>query len=273
MRSGFGVRFIKIFIVLFAGTSFAGCTALIEKGSSHTPEHYNQCLVGTAVTGAVIGAVVATPLAAGIGTIVGSAVGVHICGEETVTGTDRMEPEQSGYFWPDDQDADGVLDGSDACPSTPMGVEIDNNGCASDSDGDGVPDYLDQCLETLSGDIVDTTGCNLPLVTLQALIGFELESAVLKPEGKLILDGILSDLRDRANQEISIEGHTDSTGSDAYNIDLSQRRAESVVNYLVLKGIDRSRLNAVGVGESSPATSNDSLEGRIYNRRVEIYAR
>ena len=182
------------------------------------------------------------------------------------------EPEQAGYFWADDQDRDGVLDGDDACPFTPEGVAVDSRGCANDNDGDGVPDYLDQCPETPLGNVVDTNGCSLALVKLQG-VHFNFDSASLTGEAKSILNNALSAIKSNPSQNISIEGLTDSTGSDSYNLDLSQRRAESVVNYLVSKGVNRSRLSARGFGEASPVASNDSSSSRALNRRVEIYAR
>lgn len=182
------------------------------------------------------------------------------------------EPDMTGYFWADDQDRDGVVDKNDACPFTPEGVAVDSRGCALDGDGDGVPDYRDQCPDTPAGTVVDTNGCSLALVKLEG-IHFEFDSANLTAEAKSILDGALTAIRSSSSQNLNVEGHTDSTGSDSYNLDLSQRRAEAVVDYLVGHGIDRARLGAKGFGESAPVGTNDSAAGRAQNRRVEIYAR
>lgn len=183
-----------------------------------------------------------------------------------------MEPEQSGFYWPDDQDYDGVIDADDVCPFTPEGIAVESNGCAVDSDGDGVPDYLDKCPETPLGTVVDTDGCGRSLVTLRG-VHFEFDSAILTSEAKSILDRATSAIKSNASQNINVEGHTDSTGSDSYNQDLSHRRAQSVVDYLVSKGVSGSRLSARGFGESNPITSNDSASSRAQNRRVEILAR
>ena len=84
-------------------------------------------------------------------------------------------------------------------------------------------------------------------------------------------------MNDRANMRVRVEGHTDSKGSDAYNQRLSQRRSESVVKYLISKGIDPSRLEAVGFGKSRPIAPNqnpdggDNPIGRAKNRRVEVH--
>jgi OOP family OmpA-OmpF porin len=180
--------------------------------------------------------------------------------------------EETGKFWSDDQDRDGVLDASDRCPFTPEGIEVDSNGCALDADGDGVPDYLDKCPGTPAGTVVDTNGCGLALVKLSG-IHFKFDSASLTADAKGILDRAISSIKANESQNLVVEGHTDSTGPDTYNLGLSQRRAKSVVNYLVSKGINGSRLNAKGLGENSPAASNATREGRAANRRVEIYAR
>lgn len=182
-----------------------------------------------------------------------------------------MAPEaepQAGYFWADDQDRDGVVDRDDLCPFTPEGVAVDANGCAHDSDSDGVPDYLDQCPDTPLGAVVDTNGCPYTILTLSD-VHFEFDSAQLTSQAKSILNQA-SGAVNAAPGNVSVEGHTDSTGSDDYNLGLSQRRAQSVVDYLVSQGVSRSKLSAKGYGESRPATTNATREGRAQNRRVEI---
>ena len=177
----------------------------------------------------------------------------------------------SAIYWYD-EDGDGVNDAQDACPRTPLGVPVNDEGCANDNDGDGVPDYLDKCPETPLGNVVDTNGCSIALVKLQG-IHFQFDSAALTSNAKSILDRSLDAIKSSSSSNLSVEGHTDSTGSDSYNLDLSQRRAESVVNYLTSKGVSASRLNAKGFGESNPTASNDTSASRALNRRVEIYAR
>ena len=77
-------------------------------------------------------------------------------------------------------------------------------------------------------------------------------------------------LRDDPNTYVNIVGHTDNKGTDAYNLDLSQRRAASAATYLASQGVDRTRLRTTGRGETEPIASNDTDEGRAQNRRVEI---
>lgn len=182
------------------------------------------------------------------------------------------EPEMSGHFWIDDQDGDGVRDADDKCPFTPEGVAVDSDGCATDGDGDGVPDYLDKCPETPLGTVVDTDGCARILVTLQN-VHFAFDSAQLTSEAKSILDAAVSRINANPSDTISVEGHTDSTGSDAYNSQLSQRRARAVAEYLASKGVSASRLKTIGKGENDPIASNDTRDGRARNRRVEIIAK
>ncbi len=100
---------------------------------------------------------------------------------------------------------------------------------------------------------------------------FGLNSAKLSAEGKAALDQVIEQLRgfDKV-KSITVTGHTDSTGSAAYNQKLSEKRAQAVVNYLVSKGVNPALLTAVGMGESQPIADNKTREGRAANRRVEI---
>ncbi len=185
-----------------------------------------------------------------------------------------MAPEeqaQTGYFWPDDQDRDGVVDSKDACPFTPDGINVDSNGCALDDDGDGVPNYLDACPGTPAGAVVNTDGCTRKIVSLTG-VNFAFDSATLTSEAKSILDNAAQTINSRSDASITVEGHTDSNGPDAYNQGLSERRANSVKNYLVSKGVTAS-ITAVGKGEMNPVSSNDTREGRAANRRVDVLAK
>ncbi|HYQ89609.1 MAG TPA: OmpA family protein [Candidatus Binatia bacterium] len=101
-------------------------------------------------------------------------------------------------------------------------------------------------------------------------VNFVTNSAELTPESKAILDHVAGSLKDWAEVNVEIEGHTDSVADPAYNMDLSQRRAESVLDYLVSRGVASSRLSAKGYGETHPVASNDTPGGRAKNRRVEL---
>ena len=102
-------------------------------------------------------------------------------------------------------------------------------------------------------------------------VNFDFNKSSLRPESYAILDGNIAKLKANT-KKVTVEGHTDNIGSDAYNDKLSNKRAKTVSDYFVSKGIDASRLTAVGKGESSPIASNDTEEGRFKNRRVELRA-
>ncbi len=101
-------------------------------------------------------------------------------------------------------------------------------------------------------------------------IKFELDRAVLMKSSFPRLNDIVKILQDHPDIKVEIQGHTDSTASDAYNMDLSQRRARTVMKYLQSKGIASSRMTARGYGESRPIDTNDTEKGRSNNRRVEL---
>ena len=174
-----------------------------------------------------------------------------------------------------DTDGDGVYDNSDKCPGTPQGAAVDDTGCPKDSDNDGVPDFKDKCPNTPAGKQVDEDGCAkadtvVKKITLSGDTNFEFNKATLLPSAYPTLDNLAKTMKDNSNTRWRVEGYTDAVGSDSYNMDLSRRRAQSVVDYLINKGIDRSRLEVVPYGESNPVASNDTPEGRAMNRRVEI---
>jgi outer membrane protein OmpA-like peptidoglycan-associated protein len=99
---------------------------------------------------------------------------------------------------------------------------------------------------------------------------FDVDSDVLRPESTPVLNEIERTLSQHEDLSIVIEGHTDSTGDDAHNLDLSERRAAAVVAWLTGQGIDAGRLTAVGKGETEPTADNGTLEGRQANRRVVV---
>lgn len=177
-----------------------------------------------------------------------------------------------------DNDADGVPDGSDQCPDTPAGIQVDAVGCplpppvvTVDSDADTVVDAVDTCSDTPNGMQVDTNGCAKKEQTLVLRnIHFESDSAQLIGDSKSVLDGIYNGMVGQPGMRLHITGHTDSTADDDHNLLLSRARAVSVRSYLMGRGIDRSRLSSDGKGESEPVSTNDTEEGKALNRRVEF---
>jgi OmpA-OmpF porin, OOP family len=173
-----------------------------------------------------------------------------------------------------DADNDGIIDGNDNCPNE-AGPSA-NNGCPwPDSDGDGVLDKDDQCPNEVG--TVANNGC--PEVTeavKEALnayaktILFDTGKSSIKEQSQGVLNDIIAILNDYSRAEFAIQGHTDSVGSEASNMKLSDARAHSVMGYLVQNGISSNRLTAKGYGESNPIAPNNTKAGRANNRRVEI---
>ncbi len=168
---------------------------------------------------------------------------------------------------PLDSDGDGVIDPNDKCPDTPAGAKVDENGCELDGDKDGVVDRLDACPDTAPGTRVGKFGCDCD-VTVR--LTFAVDSATLTEEDKKILDGVAENLKRLKWITGVAEGHTDSTGSEAHNQRLSERRAAAVMDYLNGLGVGETRMTAVGFGESRPVADNATREGRAQNRRVVL---
>ena len=168
-----------------------------------------------------------------------------------------------------DSDGDGVGDSRDQCPNTPAGAKVDERGCELDSDGDGVFDSQDKCPDTPKGDRVDATGCSFKEEIKLPGVVFETGSAELRSESLPVLEGAIATLKRYPELKIEVAGHTDSRGSDAFNLDLSARRAESVLKYLQDGGVTNA-LKSRGYGERQPIGSNTSDDGRQQNRRVVL---
>jgi outer membrane protein OmpA-like peptidoglycan-associated protein len=207
-------------------------------------------------------------------------------GDGVADGIDRCGNTPHGvqvdeFGCPFDADDDGVPDGLDRCPNTPAGAHVDQSGCPVDSDGDGVADGLDRCPNTPADREVDEAGCTRIQAGLEAgrlvlsSVYFRTNSAELLPDSRRVLDEVGQALLDRPESQIEIQGHTDSSGAAAYNLQLSERRAQAVFEYLVATypGLDRGRFTVRGYGESRPIASNDTADGRAMNRRVEFVVR
>jgi OOP family OmpA-OmpF porin len=139
-----------------------------------------------------------------------------------------------------------------------------------DLDGDGVPNERDKCPNTRPGAVVDLDGCEVEAVIELEGVYFDFDKATIKPEGKVVLNEAAALLKKHERVVVEVAGHTDSVGSDAYNQGLSERRANSVKDYLTAQGVTATRLTAKGYGESQPVASNDTDAGRAENRRVEL---
>ena len=173
-----------------------------------------------------------------------------------------------------DTDGDGIADKDDKCPDVAGPAE--NSGCPwPDTDGDGVLDKDDLCPEVAGP--ASNKGCPEPndddqkrLNQYAKTILFDTGKATIKFESAEILNQIINVLKKFPNSRFRIEGHTDSTGKKAKNIELSQNRADAVKIYLIQGGIASDRLESKGYGPEKPIASNKNKKGRALNRRVEI---
>ena len=207
-----------------------------------------------------------------------------------------MEPETiNGYLDKDgcpdalpagDADGDGFDDSIDRCPTEPEDFDSfqDEDGCPDrDNDLDGILDAQDSCpdeREVFNG-FEDEDGCpdeadtrvfiERSRIVIKEKIFFETSRSAIKSESFSLMNEIADLIL--AHDElkmIRVEGHTDSDGGETYNLDLSQARAEAVVDYLVQRGVDRARLDPAGFGKRRPIADNSTEEGKRKNRRVEF---
>jgi OmpA-OmpF porin, OOP family len=197
-----------------------------------------------------------------------------------------------------DNDKDGIYDTQDECPNDPEDRDgfQDTDGCPDpDNDKDGICDPwvaeqhkesqyakichgVDQCPnqpETFNG-FKDEDGCpdekpvEIKAKMILKGVNFKTASAELLEESYYVLEQVYNSLEAYPNVKIEISGHTDDQGGAQYNKVLSEQRAKSVKDYLIMRGISPDRLTAKGYGKEQPKTSNSTPEGRAINRRVEI---
>jgi outer membrane protein OmpA-like peptidoglycan-associated protein len=119
-------------------------------------------------------------------------------------------------------------------------------------------------------DVSQTSDGSAILVNLPDGVTFAVDSITISPTFQTTLDQIATSLKTYPDSLVDVYGHTDSTGSDAYNQGLSERRAKAVADYLTMRGVSGARIRSQGFGEQYPVASNDTAEGRALNRRVEI---
>lgn len=184
-----------------------------------------------------------------------------------------------------DRDGDGFLDEVDGCPDKPEdkdGFE-DADGCPdTDNDRDRILDVVDRCPdepEDYDGD-ADEDGCpdiyktiiiREDKIELKQKVYFATNEDRILSRSFGLLDEVARALNDRQTINVRIEGHTDSVGNEKYNKELSDRRAHAVRQYLMDKGIDGGRMEALGLGEEQPIDDNRTSDGRAANRRVEFH--
>ena len=189
-----------------------------------------------------------------------------------------------------DKDGDGIPDHLDKCPDSDPNIKVGPDGCPLDSDGDGIPDHLDECPNTppglkvlpngcalvgdcrkpRPGEAVDARGCALDQRFILRGVKFEFDSDRLTKPAEKILDDVADTLAAYPDVTVEVQGHTDSLGTDAYNLGLSERRSNSVKRYLSGRGVNGARMRPVGYGEAQPIADNATAEGQEENRRVEF---
>lgn len=201
-----------------------------------------MCAAVGGVTGAALGAIESGSLAAGVGA---AAAGVG-----------------AAYCWvhgDGDEDGDGVPDSRDKCPGTPKGTPVDADGCPPPA-----PAPMPVAVEPAALPKEET-------IVIRN-VHFEFDKATLTAADRAQLDTVATRLKTEATTaRLSVSGHTDSVGSDAYNQRLSEQRAKAVTDYLVGSGVARASVVSVkGVGEAQPVADNHTAEGRAMNRRTEI---
>jgi len=235
---------IALAIAALLSTTLTACSTVPGNDGSRTNPFCT--LAGAAVGGGGAAAIAAAAGPIGAGVLIGAVLGSLACTETppvpaTLAVATTPPPVAVTPVAPElDSDGDGVMDGADLCPGTPPGTKVDANGCPP-------------ILLTLTG------------------VNFKFDSSAIEPTSDEILSQAVAALEASRAVQVTVVGHTDSVGTEDYNVHLSDRRANAVVQYLVAHGIAATRLSAEGRGEREPVQANDTAAGRFENRRVELH--
>jgi len=199
------------------------------------------------------------PTCAAVGGAIGAGLGAIESTSWAGGGALYVGGMAAAYCWvhgDGDEDGDGVPDSRDKCPGTPKGVQVDADGCPPPAPAPMAEEPVVVKEETI----------------VVRDVHFEFNKATLTPADKDVLSTIATRLKQESSTaQLRVTGHTDSVGSDAYNQKLSEKRANSVVQYLVDSGVPRvSFVSVAGAGESQPVADNKTADGRAMNRRTEI---
>lgn len=171
-----------------------------------------------------------------------------------------------------DKDGDGIADKDDKCPDVKGVAKF--NGCP-DTDGDGIEDSKDKCPKVAG--LPENHGCPAVKKEVRKLleralhgVNFRSSKAVIMRNSYSILDNVADIMKMNPAYKLKIQGHTDSYGNDAKNMQLSKDRAQAVKDYLIKRGVEANRLQSTGFGETKPIDTNKTSKGRAKNRRVEF---
>ncbi len=168
-----------------------------------------------------------------------------------------------------DSDADGVIDARDQCPNSASGANVDSLGCADD-DNDGVNNKTDLCSNTKAGVTVGNTGCEVDKEAVELAILFNNNSNDIKSTYNADIERVAHYMKRHPETKVNIIGHTSSVGDSTYNQSLSERRASSVAQVLIEEyGINSTRINAKGMGESQLKFKENTAKAHKLNRRIE----
>jgi len=166
-----------------------------------------------------------------------------------------------------DSDGDGVRDSRDRCPLTPKNAKVSPDGCALDGDMDGVKDYKDKCLDTPIGYEVNGEGC---AISLNLGVNFKYYSDIIDQKSEENIEKFADFIKKNSNYTLNIIGHTSTKGDENLNKKLSEKRAKAVKLALIDLGVSENSMTTEGRGESDPIVEDESADGKLLNRRVEI---
>lgn len=231
---------------LLVSSVLSGCASTSSTGDAALNQgNWPLCSAIGGLAGGGLGAIESSAWAAG-GAVAGAVIGGLIC-----------------YAQDGDDDGDGVHDRRDRCPNTPSGLQVHHDGCPPKvyPDREVAPAPAPMPVEEDEVIVLSDLGNVL----------FAFDSATLTGEAQAQLAQISNRLTDARVVSVKVAGHTDSVGSDAYNQGLSERRAQSVVDFLIAQGVVANKLSSQGYGEQQPVADNASDAGRAQNRRVELH--
>jgi len=228
--------------ILLVSSVLTGCVTTSSTGDAPLNQgNWPLCTAIGGLAGGGLGALESSSWAAG-GAVAGAVIGTLIC-----------------YAQDGDEDGDGVFDRRDRCPGTPPNTRVHHNGCP-------IKEYASA--PSMAPEPEPEPMAEAIRVELD--VKFDFDKAVVKEDSQGDIRSLADFMKQYPQTSTVVEGHTDSVGSDAYNQNLSERRANAVRDVLVNQhGIDSGRVSAVGYGESRPIADNDSDAGRALNRRVE----
>ncbi len=227
-------------LLLLVSSVLSGCVTTSSTGDAPLNQgNWPICTALGGLSGGGLGAIESSSWALG-GAVAGAVIGTLVC-----------------YAQDGDEDGDGVFDRRDRCPDTPPNTPVHHNGCP-------LPVYPDKAVP------VEPVAEAAESVRVELDVKFDFNESVVKEGSMTDIQNLADFMKQYSQTSTVVEGHTDSVGSDAYNQELSKRRANAVRDVLVNQyGIEGSRVTSADYGESRPVADNATEEGRAINRRVE----